>query len=228
MLAHIRYFTGVEVFDNRPASNQKRSVMKLLLGMGSVQAIPSHPQNWFTRFLSVHLVYALALPLLWIVTSIFFALIGGLSINVFGGEKADRFQTFADFVHAVYANLGPVLGMALSLVFISGLVRWVEETWLNMKFAKLEEQGAASDEIRSFWSRILRMLRAQMAAAWLTTAIFGLPVLTGLYWDLTGLWPTDLNLPPLWTAATLAPMGIFAAAFLQSTINRMVPNLHRA
>jgi hypothetical protein len=67
-----------------------------------------------------------------------------------------------------------------------------------------------------------------MAAAWLTTAIFGLPVLTGLYWDLTGLWPTDLDLPPLWTAATLAPMGIFAAAFLQSTINRMVPNLHRA
>lgn len=224
MLAHIRYFIGAERCDQSRSVTQKRRVLRWLMGDTSI-AIPSYPQGWPVRLLSIDLAYALIILFLWLMTAIVLTAAGGISLALFGAGKATQFKSLDLFFQSFFATLGPILGIALATILIFGLWRWFRESGLNADLARADKQADrdSSDEKQAYWDNIISMLSRQSGAGLLMLIVSGALVLAGLYADITG---RDVRgYPTGWLAATVAAPSIIIAMVAQTLINKLIPSL---
>lgn len=218
VLAHILYFAGAERCDDRPKITQRRHVARWLLGHAD-SAIPSYPQSWLVRFLSIDLGYFAIILFLWFLTAIFVTAAGGISSSLLGGETTLKSASFSGFFQRFLATLGPVLGIALSIILMFGLWRWYSESRLNAALAQADQQSDQDKSVKrtTYWNKIVSILRQQSKAALLILVVSGVSVLFGLLADFTSR--TWLGYPTGWLAATAASAFIIVATTAQTSIN---------
>jgi hypothetical protein len=162
VLAHIKYFAGVERFQVDLGTVQKRSTMKWLMAWPQ-ERINQQMRSWLVRQLQGLVAYLVIVALLLLIAVGVVTLGGGLAFGLFGATDLKKFGGLSAFFVSACSNLAPVIAMVLWAILLAGLWRWFRESSLNVKFAK-QDQAADQDKHKEqegadLWPGLIAMLK---------------------------------------------------------------------
>jgi hypothetical protein len=221
-LAHILYFTGVERFRSDRGTEQKRQLMKWLMGLP--QSGPMDCKGTaLVRAFEIYLAYLIIVAALLVLTSFAIVMAGGLVAALFGASTLQHFTSIRSIFAATATTQAPLVAISLWAILLSGQWRWFRESSLNVKLAgkdeKTDEERYGELRFADHWTNLISMLQEQKAAA--AVAMTG-TILVGF--ELAAFqWRQDI------TAQLIGVAGVsfLCSILLQTLINRRVEPLER-
>jgi hypothetical protein len=227
-LAHIRYFAGAERSVEGLGIRQKRAAARWLIERGTEIPIVRH--GLLFRLLFVHAVYLLIVAFVAAATTALVVLALGAAKRV-AGETSRLFEGGAErFLSMWWHWIGPVVAAALLAILAAGLIRWISESRLNAALARADKESDDDQTVdrRTYWDRVIRMLRLHVSWGSVVAFVAVLLIVLGIRLDGYVGPNYDLALPSLregrgfWTPLA-AVVSFVVAAYVQTRVNRIVP-----